>query len=567
MKKILLLFSCLLFTINVYAKDTIKKMSIDIFIDNDGTATIRENWDTSVSSSNYTEWYKQYFNLGNSQVKDLKVTMNGTAYTTIDDWNIDASFEQKKYKAGIHYVSEGDEICWGMSSFGDNSYTIEYKITNFVNNVDSDQMVYWAIVPQQFDFPIDKIYVKIHSNFAYDQNWDVWGFGYGKTGDSYAYVYDGYIEMSTEHGLDDDEYMVVLIKFPGGTFNTTSILDHDFDYYYRLAKEGSSPQKQSFFASIKKYISTIFSFVFSIIVLGALFKSASSSSGKAGTKKLDYTNAPKKLPKDSDINAFRDIPCEGDVAKSYWVTAVYDIYKNKNDFLGTLLLKWINDNKVEVSKKASGILKKEETVIILKENQTFDNFQEERMYHWMVSASKDNILEKNEFKKYCNSNYKNVLKWFDDYIDDETERLVKTRELTVETKTTLGFSSDKYVIAPSIREDAIKLSGLKKFLNEFTNIKDKSAIEVKLLNKYLMYAQMFGIAKKVAKEFKELYPDVITDTTYDQVIFIHDFSTTSVSAATTAKSRAESYSAGGGGFSSFGGGGGSFGGGGGGGAR
>lgn len=563
MKKILLFLCCFLFSIDVYAKDTIKDMNIDIYIDNNGTATIKEKWETSVSSSKYTEWYKQYFNLGNSEIKDLKVSMNGTDYTTIDDWNIDASFEQKKYKAGIHYVSEGNEICWGMSNYGDNTYTIEYKITNFVNNVDSDQIVYWAIVPQEFDFPVDKIYVRIYSDFKYDQNWDVWGYGYG----GYAYVYDGYIEMSTEHGLNDSEYMVVLIKFPGGTFNTSSTLNDDFDHYYHLAQEGSSPQKQSFLSSIRNYISMIFSAVFFIIFLGFIFKSASSSGNKAGTKKLDYTNAPKKLPKDSDINAFRDIPCEGDVAKGYWVSAAYDIYKNKNDFLGTLLLKWINENKVEVSKRNSGIFKKEETVIVLKENQTFDNFQEERMYHWMATASKDNILEKNEFKKYCNNNYKTVLKWFDDYIDDETERLVKTRELTIDTKTTLGFTSNKYVITPVVREDAIKLAGLKKFLNEFTNVKDKSAIEVKLLNKYLMYAQMFGIAKKVAKEFKELYPDVFTDTTYDQVIFVHDFSTTSVSAATTARSRAESYSAGGGGFSSFGGGGGSFGGGGGGGAR
>lgn len=567
MKKIILTLICLFtFTLNVYASDTIKDMNIDIFIDNDGSAIIKEKWDTSVSqSSNYTEWYKQYFNLGNSEIKDLKVSMNGTNYTTIEDWDINASFSEKEYKAGIHYVSDGDEICWGMSKYGDNTYTIEYKITNFVNNLSDSQMVYWAIVPQEFDFPINKIYVKIHSDFNYDKAWDVWGYGY----EGYAYIYDGYIEMSTEHGLNSNEYMVVLIKFPSGTFNTTSNLEDDFNYYANMAEKGSNPTKPktSFFEGIGKFISTIFSAVFSILFLGFLFKSAGASSNKAGTKKLDYTNAPKKLPSDHEINAFRDIPCEGDIAKGYWITGVYDIYKNKNDFLGTLILKWINENKVEVSKNRANLLKKEETVIILKENQTFDNFQEERMYQWMKKASKDNILEKNEFKKYCNSNYKNVLKWFDDYIDDETERLVKTRDLTVETKTTLGFTSNKYVIMPQVREDAIKLKGLKKFLNEFTNIKDKSAIEVKLLNKYLLYAQMFGIAKKVAKEFKQLYPDVITDTSYEQIIFINDFSTTSVSAATTARSRAESYSAGGGGYSSFGGGGGSFGGGGGGGAR
>ena len=51
---------------------------------------------------------------------------------------------------------------------------------------------------------------------------------------------------------------------------------------------------------------------------------------------------------------------------------------------------------------------------------------------------------------------------------------------------------------------------------------------------------------------------------FDTVIFLNTISTRSVSAASTARSRAESYSSGGGGFSSGGGGGGSFGGGGGG---
>ena len=97
------------------------------------------------------------------------------------------------------------------------------------------------------------------------------------------------------------------------------------------------------------------------------------------------------------------------------------------------------------------------------------------------------------------------------------------------------------------------------------NIKEREAIEVQLWEEYLMYAQIFGIAKKVAKEFKKLYPDVITDDYYNDIIFIHTISYQGVSAASSAKQKAESYSSGGGGFSSGGGGGGSFGGGGGGG--
>ena len=113
----------------------------------------------------------------------------------------------------------------------------------------------------------------------------------------------------------------------------------------------------------------------------------------------------------------------------------------------------------------------------------------------------------------------------------------------------------------------MELSGLKNFLNEFSNIKDRESIEVKLWDEFLIYAQIFGIAKKVADEFKKLYPDIITDETYDDIIFIHTISYKGVNAASVARDRANSYSSGGGGFSSGGGGGGSFGGGGGGGFR
>ena len=69
------------------------------------------------------------------------------------------------------------------------------------------------------------------------------------------------------------------------------------------------------------------------------------------------------------------------------------------------------------------------------------------------------------------------------------------------------------------------------------------------------------------KQFKELYPDIITDDIYNDIIFINSISYRGVSAANSARQKAESYSSGGGGFSSGGGGGGSFGGGGGGGFR
>ena len=564
MKRIILFIVMFLGIINVYAKDSITDMNINIYITENGSAKIVEKWNASLSGANsYTEGYKQYFNLGNSEILDYKVSMNGEKFTTVDNWNIDGSFNDKAYKAGIHYTDSGDELCFGITKYGNNEYTLEYTITNFVNNTDDSQVVYWAIVPQEFSFPVDNIYVKVYSDFDYSDKLDVWGYGY----DGYAYVYDGYIEMSTEHGLNEDEYMVLLIKFPEGSFKTESTIDNDFDYYYDLAQEGASPNKPSLLSRIGDFIIGILSFLLTFGIWIYFFGKAAASSNRVGSKTFDYSLAPKKLPKNDEINYFRDIPCNKDVFRAYWVANNYGLMKNKTDFLGTLLLKWTNENKIEFTKVTSKVLKKESKAVVFKDNITFDNSKEEQLYNWMKIASGDNVLEKDEFKKYCNKHYNKILNWFNEIMDYQTNKLVDSREVTIDEKKTLGFISKKYVISPKMREEAIELKGLKNFLNDFSNIKDKSAIEVKLLNEYLMFAQLFGIADKVAKEFKRLYPDVITDMTYDNIVFINYVSTTGVSAASSAKSRAESYSAGGGGFSSSGGGGGSFGGGGGGGFR
>ena len=118
-------------------------------------------------------------------------------------------------------------------------------------------------------------------------------------------------------------------------------------------------------------------------------------------------------------------------------------------------------------------------------------------------------------------------------------------------------------------DEAVKLKGLKNFLEEFSRIDDKEAIEVNLWEYYLIFATILGIADKVAKQFKKLYPEIIENNeygyTYNDFIFINAISYNSMSSAISSKSRAESYSSGGGGFSSGGGGGGSVGSGGGGG--
>lgn len=557
MKKVIYVL-CLLvglfFTIDVYAND-IKSIKMDIYIDNYGTAHINEEWTAKLNSG--TEGYKAYGNLGTSSITDYTVAMNGTSFTTINNWDVDATFSEKAYKSGINYTGNGVELCFGISKYGTNTYKMSYKISNFVVSTEDSDMIYWELVPKDLSDKPESVYIKIYSDFKYDKNWDVWGYGnYG----GYTYIDNGIIELVQEDALDDDEYMVVLAKFPKGTFNTTTILEDNFEFYYDMAEDGAtaySEEKKGFLDIIGLIFAMVIEFIPFIIFI--ILFSITLNQSKYGTKKLKFGKDAKKL---KDAPYFRNIPCNKDIFKAYWISCQYNLVKNQTDFLGALLLKWLKSKNIENVTVQSSILKKEERAIKLLTSDGLTPVEIE-IYDMMMLASKDGVLESNEFTKWCKKNYNKILKWFNKVIDNVTMEYVSMGLITEEKKT---FGT-VYLVNDRMKETALQMSGLKKFLNEFSNIKERESIEVNLWEEYLMYAQIFGIAKKVAKEFKKLYPDVITDEYYNDVIFIHTISYNGVSAASAAKQRAQSYSSGGGGFSSGGGGGGSFGGGGGGGFR
>ena len=59
-------------------------------------------------------------------------------------------------------------------------------------------------------------------------------------------------------------------------------------------------------------------------------------------------------------------------------------------------------------------------------------------------------------------------------------------------------------------------------------MKSKEAIEVKLWDEYLMFAYLFGIADKVAKQFKNLYPEIVEEMQannldYGTFVYINNF--------------------------------------------
>lgn len=557
MKKIfkyIFLISIVFFNIQSINAESISSINMDIYIDNNGDAHVTETWVANPTEK--TEYYHAFHNIGNSTITDFEVRDESRTYTLVE-WNVDASFSNKSYKYGYNYTNNGVELCFGKSSYSRHTYTLTYTIKKFVSQVDDADIVYWNLLSSISPAP-SSVNIVIYSDTPFEDNLDVWGYGYK---DGYAYVYDGKVYLSTEGKLNSDEYMVALIKFPKGTYKTTNILNHDFNYYYEMAQKGAVSHEEN---ALLGAIFAILSFAFWIFIIVIIVAACKTMPQNGQKYRLSISQEDKKT---KGIPNFRDIPCNKDIFKAYYIAYNYGLMKKQTDLLGAVLLKWLKENRISIKKEEkSGLFSKEKTSVVLSNNTDFVNNFEKEVYDMLYEASKDGILESKEFEKWSKKHYTKILNWFNKVLDSVAEKLISDGNLIKIEKKALFFKYSEYEPSTTFREDINQVKGLKNFLNEFTNIKDREAIEVMLYDEYLMFASIFGIADKVAKQFKELYPDYIQnyDFDYDDVIFISNFSSTGVNAASQARSRAESYSSGGGGFSSSGGGGGSFGGGGGG---
>lgn len=548
MKKILLFLSVLFLPLFVNAEDVINNFNVDIYIDNNGNAHVTELWDTKADDG--SEFYRSYYNYTGSEFKDYKVEMDGKEYTFIDSWDIDASLSEKAYKNGFNYVDNGIEICFGKSSLGTHKYISKYTITNFVRRLNDSDMLYWTILPYNNGGKFKNVGIKIHSNFKYKS--DIELYSYGKGGMPLTYE-NGVIKLDSNGALSDNEYITILVKFDEGTFNLSNKIDNDFNYYLDMANKDAVKYEKK---SRTEKIFAIIMIASGVVFFGGVVGICIYASDIIGGYKLDFGKDGKKL--DKNLPNYRDIPCNKDIFKAYFISTSYNLTKRKTDLFGAILLKWIKDGTIETKK-----INDTDLALVLK-GDILQNKTLQKLYDMLKEASKDGILESKEFERWCKIHSEKVMKWFDEVLKEEGEKLVKDKYLTIKEKknvfpvktyvngSNVGYGIKAYV-NDSYKEEGKKLYGLKKYLIEFSRIKEKEPIEVKLWDEYLMYAQIFGIAKEVAKQFKKLYPEIIENTDYDfdydTFIFVNAISNTSMTTVT-------SYSSSGGGSGSFGGGGG-----------
>lgn len=184
--------------------------------------------------------------------------------------------------------------------------------------------------------------------------------------------------------------------------------------------------------------------------------------------------------KKEDINYTREIP--------NWVnleTAYSSLYYNSNikkkdlkkGIIGAFLLKWYYNDNIIITNSSNSVFN-----IDLKDGSFEKTKREQELYDMLKQAAgSNNTLDSNELKTWSKKNINAMELWY--------SRLLFN-----------SFESD-------LKQEAEILLGLKNFLLDYSLIDERSHIEVKVWESYLIYAQLLGITDKVNAEFKKLYPD------------------------------------------------------------
>src|SRR5690625_664999 len=184
------------------AEHSLEELHINAFINDDGSAEITENRIAYLSEG--TENFIVIGNLSKSEIKDFVVREKGKVYQFIDDWDIDASLSDKKFKNGIIKTKDGYELSWGIGDYGKHEYQIEYTITDFIKQLEDNQVLFWRFVNDQTNTPPKKVTVNIETSKQLNADTEkIWGFGF--SGD--INFYQGNVVAESNQSLDTENYV------------------------------------------------------------------------------------------------------------------------------------------------------------------------------------------------------------------------------------------------------------------------------------------------------------------------------------------------------------------------
>lgn len=545
------------------------KVNIGVELLDNGDAIVSEERVARMGSYG-TEGYIAQYNLRpGMKITDLQVSdETGTEYDFEDKWNVNRSRAEKKNKCGYNWTDKGVELCWGIGEEGLRTYYIRYRIVGLLMGYkESDGFNHCFFSTDTWG--VDSVSVVFYREGKEFQqhNPNIWMFGCYGTID----VMDGVVQAYSTQRLSDNEKVIVMMEFPKGEFHPDVNVDGEFKTQVKdIAMEGSDYYEEeiknnpSLFKHIEKDSDQWMFALGGIIslVITTLIGGSSLSDVRKRRKKLESIFGKKK-----EVLWNRVVPVDGDLLKARGIyNAVEQELLSSDDTIAAYTLRLMLKKKIEIRRRTYPDNTYQDVLLVNtpgihetgKANSQNLRIENEIHKLYYDAAGEDHLLEPNEIRKYFNENpvkYRSAVRGFD--------RILQS---------TGTMSLDKVE-----KNEALAVLGFEKFLKEFTLLSERGTMEATLWKDYMVFATLFGISKRVAKELRAMLPEMpVSDVELYNAISdapLYYYAATSLNSginhvrvyktpAEIEQERRESRSSGGGGHSSYSGGGGHSGGGG-----
>lgn len=313
------------------AANRVTSIDINVLLEEDGSALITQVWRGRFSEG--TECYIPLNDSGYLTVENLAVYSGTdettTMFETLSGWDVDADFDEKAYRCGVNHTDNGYELCWGISEYGEQTYTVQYTLQNLVRAFDEADGFNFMFVNRNMNTTPTDVSVWIETaNVALSaDNSAVWAFGF----DGEVQFEEGGIAAWTNEPISSNNFVILMLEMNHGILSPQIRENGSFeDLVKEPAMNGSdySDDSDSAVALIAASISGI------VLVVGGLIAWAVISEKKRKEKIAAI------LAHYPTLDA---LPTQGNLAASWKLGQLFGVIHSEGSIIGALILRLLRD--------------------------------------------------------------------------------------------------------------------------------------------------------------------------------------------------------------------------------
>ena len=611
-KRIIFLLVCI-FTISLIsciesnASLHLNNISFEAKINKDSSMDVTEYWDIDISETNtlykvYNTDKEKYSKITNVKVREITEGRE-REFQKINDLMYHVT---KNCYYGLNNDDGNFEIAWGVGLDDDSDtrkYAISYTVKDAIAKYNDCAELYWQFIGEEFEVSASNVSGTIYLPQYAESKEQIRVWGHTKDLNGTIYVTDlNKVDFNLD-GRNKGNYVEVRVLFPTEMITVANRIKN-IDMIESVVDEETTWANEANARRTRNRIITIL-VIFAITTLIDIILISKIKKYSKEDKCLEEKYIPQ------DIEYYRELPRK-DATPGEASMIIKKAFKSILGDIGSIFAATVLDlnlkkyidfepgtDKDEVKIKKNDSSKKEE----LKED-------EKLIMDFLDSAfDKYETLTLKNLKKYIEGHPSKVEK-LNNKVEQAISNSLKEKKLCDEEKFTrktnleigivlycmilLASIISAFLVGEKISIILVSITGIlsiitfikaiklnskistytkdgldevqkwkafKKFMEDYSLLKEKDTLDIVLWEQYLVYATVFGISKKVIKQLKMAYPDLERSGYLDSYVYMNlvmntNFASTFSNTVSTAVSSAYSSATGGGGGFSGGGGGG-----------